>query len=117
MLVRLYYKIHDAEMLIKELTKIECIEAKDNNTYSLNYEYEAKEIEFSSKYKNTVLHEKGAIVLANCKIINESTFVVDVKSHHRCLRMIEFIEKYISREIIQLTDAATYNKIVYSSKC
>ncbi|HLB32909.1 MAG TPA: SEC-C domain-containing protein [Chthoniobacterales bacterium] len=110
MLARLYYDVYEKSELIKQLSKLRCIDWDENNKFFLNYIYETKDIDLAVKC-NKVPNELQPIILAEGKIIEEATMVLDLRSFERAWCIIEFLDQYIPRDVAKITHIATYNKM------
>jgi len=111
--VRLYYTIKNYELLIERLNQTKCMVKQTKHHYAIHYEKEAKKIDFPATYKAMARQIEGAIVLARCKITDKNSLLVDVNSHERALKLVEFINQVIPKHIIEITEAATYNDLFF----
>ncbi len=109
--VRLYYIVHDRNALLKIIKPLKCIVTYDQTSFIVNYDNEIKKLAFPKEYQKAATQMGSAIILANCKIISENKMHVDLKSFSRAVKLIQFIDQYIPREVAEITHAATYNEI------
>lgn len=108
--VRLYYKIHNKNLLIKTLSKLKCVELEfDNKSFVISYYKEAKNLGLKVHYQN-VPEELYPIALAHCFIKPNSILHIDLKSLKRATCIIDLLSKYISPAIMEITDLASSNK-------
>lgn len=110
MMMRLYYAVYNKVELLNVLDTIECICLYDNYKFVINYHHETKDIGLAVKH-NKAPKNLPPIVLAKGKIIDETSMVIDLRSFERGCCIIEFIDRYIKRDVAELTHIATYNKM------
>jgi hypothetical protein len=80
------------------------------DTHSISYEHEAERSAFFKRSKKE-RREGPQQVLAYCKIVDDDNMYIDVETHSGAIDTVEFIDAYIPKEILEVTHAATYNKI------
>lgn len=113
--MRLYYIIHNKEQLESCLKKLKCLKYDESlNDWVVEYVHEASNIGLSVKPKQ-VPKEAQPLLIATIYIENDTTMLMDVRSIERASKLIEFIDKYVPRNIAQITHAAIYNQLITAS--
>lgn len=110
MLIRLYYTIHNKIVLKNRLAALRCVDFDDSYNFVINYHYEAKNIGLDVEY-DKIPKKLQPIILAKGKIIDKTSMVIDLRSFERGSCIIEFLNRYISRDIAEITHIATFNKM------
>ena len=110
--MRLYYSVHKNNRLLSELSRLRCLDAVDYSrfTWKMRYADEAAHMALQVPVKN--LSDQSTLVIATLTVKDPHTLLIDVRSIERATQLIEFIDAHISRNIIQITHAAIYNKIM-----
>jgi hypothetical protein len=109
---RLYYKIHNLDLLKKALSRLECVRfhQKDNNYFVILYGNEVRNIGLNVPC-NKVSKKLQPVKLAICRIIPPDTLYCDLESKPRAVGIMDFFDKHISSTVMEITAAAISNKI------
>lgn len=110
--MRLYYIVHNRELLEASFRKLKCFEYNEKlNDWVLEYANEAANIGLAVA-PNQVPKEAQPLLIATIYIENETTMFVDVRSIERAKKLILFINKYVPKNIAEITHAAIYNQLI-----
>jgi len=113
--MRLYYTVYDKATVIRQLGKLKCTGIVDNMHFHISYHKEAKKFGLETRYKK-VPKQLFPVVLAKGDFVSDTQLHIDVRSYERGLALIPFIDKYISRDAMKITEVATYNEIITDPK-
>lgn len=107
--VRLYYKIHNEDLLVRALKKLKCIGFENKRNFVLLYYKEAKHLDLEVYYQD-VPEECYPVILATGCIKQGSILHLDLKSLQRAVCIIDFLGKHIPQTIMEITSFAHSNK-------
>jgi len=114
--MRLYYIVHDKEKLKSLLKNLKCVEYDENlKDWVIYYADEAAKIKLKVP-PSKVPKQARPLVIATIYIDNEHAMLIDIRSIERASKLIEFIDKYIPKAVVQITHAAIYNQLISSLK-
>lgn len=108
--VRLYYKIHNEDLLIKFLKRLKCIGFESKKNFILAYYKEAKNLDLEVYYQD-VPEGLYPVSLAYGCIKQNSILHLDLKSLQRAVCIIDFLGKHIPPTIMEITSFANSNKL------
>lgn len=111
--MRLYYTVYDVEQLKARFRKLKCI-GSDDDTFKecvLFYKEEAAKIPLRVP-PHRVPKEMQPLVIATLYMEDAETLLVDVRSIERAARIMEFLDRNVSRKVMKVTHAAIYNRII-----
>lgn len=110
--MRLYYIIHNKDRLEDCFKGLKCLKYHNElNDWVVEYADEAAKIGLSVA-PNKVPKKVQPLIIATIYIENDTTMFIDVRSIERASKLIEFINKYVSKNIAEITHAAIYNQLV-----
>ena len=109
--VRLYYEIFDKEAFLVRLNSLQCVSWESEERFFINYCKESKFIGLTMKH-NEVPESFYPVILAYGHIVDERHLHLDLRSFERASLMVQFIDKWISRDLVKVTHAATYNELL-----
>lgn len=107
---RLYYKVHNEDLLVRALKKLKCIGFESKKHFVLLYYKEAKNLNLEVHYQD-VPEECYPVVLATGCIKQGSILHLDLKSLQRAVCIIDFLGKHIPPTIMEITSFAHSNKL------
>lgn len=107
--VRLYYKVHNEDLLVRALKKLKCIGFENKKNFVLLYYKEAKNLDLEVYYQD-VPEEFYPVILATGCIKQGSILHLDLKSLQRAVCIIDFLGKHIPQTIMEITSFAHSNK-------
>lgn len=114
--MRLYYTVHDGEQLKVQLGQLKCIDYNSElEDWTVRYEDEAASIDLKVS-PSEVPAQAQPLIIATIYMDNNELMLIDVRSIERAARIIEFINKYISRDFAEMTHAAIYNKLITTTQ-
>ncbi len=113
--IRLYYEVYNMQEFLKQLGQLGCVIMNDDDNFIINYMDETQNIGLSVKH-NALPKTLYPIILAYGTFQNNNSLTIDLRSFKRGVGIIEFINNIFSREMIELTHLATYNKITKINK-
>ncbi len=109
--MRLYYSIFNIDQLKKCLQQFRCIH-HDSQLDDWTLWYEAEAANIGLKIPPSKVPAKAQPLIIATIYLENGEMLVDVRSIERAARIIEFIDKHISRDVIKITHAAIYNKLI-----
>ena len=110
--MRLYYIIHDKQKLETCLKNLECMNYDEKlNDWVVYYTAEAAKPKLNVP-PSKVPKEARPLIIATIYIDNESAMLIDIRSIERATKMLELINKYIPKKVVEVTHAAIYNKLI-----
>jgi len=110
--MRLYYVIHHKDQLEDRFRDLKCLKYNNElNDWVVEYADEAANIGLSIA-PHHVPKEAQPLVIATIYIENERTMLIDVRSIERASKLIEFINKYVPKNVAEITHAAIYNQLI-----
>ena len=111
--VRLCYKVYDKQAIHSKIFKnMKCMSYDSlNNRWVWLFDHEAKNLSFEKTYKELPKH-LHPIVIGSFFSDNDDEMHLDVRSHERAEHAIVFFDRYIPRNIAEVTDAIILNRII-----
>jgi hypothetical protein len=111
--VRLCYKVYDKQAIHSKIFKnMKCMSYdSSNNRWVWLFDHEAKNLSFKKTYKELPKH-LHPIVIGSFFSDNDDEMHLDVRSHERAEHAIVFFDRYIPRNIAEVTDAIILNRII-----
>lgn len=111
--VRLCYKVYDKHTLHSKIFKnMKCMSYDSpNGRWVWLFDYEAKNLSFEQKYNEIPKHLRP-IVIGSFFSENDDEMYLDVRSHERAIHAITFFDRYIPRNIAEVTDAIILSRII-----
>lgn len=110
--MRLYYILHDKQKLLDSLRNLKCILYDESlNDWVVHYTAEATKITLKVP-PSKVPKKARPLIIATIYIDNESEMLIDVRSIERAEKMVEFINKHVSKQVAEITHAAIYNQLI-----
>jgi len=110
--MRLYYTVHNKNQLETCFRNLKCLKYhEDLKDWVVEYADEAANLGLSVKPKQ-VPKEAQPLIIATIYIENETTMLLDIRSIERASKLIEFVDKYVPKNIAEITHAAIYNQVI-----
>ncbi|MEI6332988.1 MAG: SEC-C metal-binding domain-containing protein [Methylococcaceae bacterium] len=111
--VRLCYKVYDKHALHSKIFKnMKCMSYDSpNSRWVWLFDHEAKNLSFEQKYNEIPKHLRP-IVIGSFFSANDDEMHLDVRSHERAIHAITFFDRYIPRNIAEVTDAIMLSRII-----
>ncbi len=111
--VRLCYKVYNKHAIHSKIFKnMKCMSYDSpNSRWVWLFDHEAKNLSFEKKYKEIPKH-LHPIVIGSFFSENDDEMYLDVRSHERAIHAITFFDRYIPRNIAEVTDAIILNRII-----
>ena len=111
--VRLCYKVYDRHALHGKIFKnMKCMSYDSpNSRWVWLFDYEAKNLSFEQKYNEIPKHSRP-IVIGSFFNENADEMYLDIRSPERAEHAIVFFDRYIPRNIAEVTDAIILNRII-----
>jgi len=111
--VRLCYKVYNKQAIHGKIFKnMNCMSYdKTKSRWVWLFDYEAKNLSFQKNYKD-IPEKLRPIVIGSFFTDNDDEMHLDIKSPERAEHAIVFFDKYISRDIAEVTDAIILNRLV-----
>ena len=111
--VRLCYKVYDKQAIHSKIFKnMKCMSYDSlNNRWVWLFDHEAKNLSFEKTYKELPKH-LHPIVIGSFFSDNDDEMHLDVRSHERAEHAIVFFDRYIPRNIAEVTDAIILNRLI-----
>ncbi len=111
--VRLCYKVYDKPAIRNTIFKnMKCMSYDSSSSRWLwLLDHEAKHLAFKKSYKDIPKH-LNPIIIGSFFIENDDEVYLDVRSHERAVHAIEFFDRYIPRNIAEITDAIVLGHII-----
>lgn len=111
--VRLCYKVYDKQAIHSKIFKnLKCMSYdSSNNRWVWLFDHEAKNLSFKKTYKELPKH-LHPIVIGSFFSDNDEEMHLDLRSHERAEHAIAFFDRYIPRNIAEVTDAIILNRII-----
>jgi hypothetical protein len=79
--------------------------------FTVSYWHETKKLKFVHRY-DEVPEELFPVLLGVCRFKSDNEMVIDVRSYERAWRLLLFMDRNVSRKFMEVTDIATYNRII-----
>jgi SEC-C motif len=111
--VRLCYKLHDKQALHRKIfAHMKCMSYDPiQNRWVWLFDHEAKKLVFEKKYQDIPKH-LHPIVIGSFFSDSDDELHLDVRSHERALHAIAFFDRYIPRNVAEITDAIVLNSLI-----
>jgi hypothetical protein len=111
--VRLCYKVYDKQAIHSKIFKnMKCMSYDSpNNRWVWLFDHEAKNLSFEKTYKELPKH-LHPVVIGSFFSDNDDEMHLDVRSHERAEHAIVFFDRYIPRNIAEVTDAIILNRLI-----
>lgn len=111
--VRLCYKVYDKQAIHSKIFKnMKCMSYDSpNNRWVWLFDHEAKNLSFEKTYKELPKH-LHPIVIGSFFSDNDDEMYLDLRSPERAEHAIVFFDRYIPRNIAEVTDAIILNRII-----
>lgn len=110
--MRLYYIVHNKDKLESCFRSLKCMKYDINlNDWVVEYGDETNTIGLNVPAKK-VPKNAQPLIIATIYIEHETVMLIDVRSIERAKKLIEFIDKHVSKKIAEITHSAIYNKLI-----
>ena len=110
--VRVFYKLHNKEMVLKLFNKLSCMEFdRDNDRWVWTYSRETKRFKFDKPYSSIPKHMRP-IVLGSFFTSPDNDMYLDVGSIERAIKAIPFFDKRINRSVASVTNIGISNQLI-----
>jgi SEC-C motif len=111
--VRLCYKVYDKQAIHSKIFKnMKCMSYDSpNNRWVWLFDHKAKNLSFEKTYKELPKH-LHPVVIGSFFSDNDDEMHLDVRSSERAEHAIVFFDRYIPRNIAEVTDAIILNRII-----
>jgi len=111
--VRLCYKVYDKQAIHSKIFKnMKCMSYDSpNNRWVWLFDHEAKNLSFEKTYKELPKH-LHPIVIGSFFSDKDDEMYLDLRSPERAEHAIVFFDRYIPRNIAEVTDAIILNRII-----
>ena len=111
--VRLCYKVYDKQAIHSKIFKnLKCMSFDSpNSRWVWLFDHEAKNLSFEKKYQDLPKH-LHPIVIGSFFSDNDDEMHLDLRSHERAEHAIVFFDRYIPRNIAEVTDAIILNRLI-----
>lgn len=110
--VRLYYKIHNVDMVVRMFGKLSCMNFdKANNRWAWLYGGETKSLKFKTPYL-AIPKALRPIVLGYFYLNDNNEMLLDVGSIERATAAVVFFDKHLSKTAAEVAYCAIYNKLL-----
>ena len=110
--VRLYYVLHNKESLVTHFQQLKCMDYDEEfDAWVLSYNNEAANLGLAVPAKK-VPQEAQPLIIATIYIKHNDSVLIDVRSIERAIKLIQFINAHVPRDVAEVTHAGIYNGLI-----